>query len=119
MSETIAVRGIRAYGRHGVFALEQRLAQPFDIDVELDADVAAARASDDLRDTLDYAAIQGGIVRIVERHSYALLERLGDEIGKFLTEDPRVIAARVTIAKPRLLSGATPSVTVETIRSTS
>ena len=117
MSERIALRGIRALGRHGVFPLEQQLAQPFDIDVELDADVSCARSSDALEDTLDNAALLGTIVRIVAGTSYRLLERLGDEIASALLADPRVAAARVTIAKPRLLHGATPSVTVESKRS--
>lgn len=118
MSDRIAVRGIRAYGRHGVFALEQTLRQPFDIDIDLDADLAAARAGDDLDDTLDYAALHAVVTRLVETSSYRLLERLADEIGAYLIRDPRVLRARVTIAKPRLLSGATPSVTIETVRST-
>ncbi len=117
MTDSIAIRGIRAYGRHGVFALEQSLRQPFDIDVELEADVHAARRSDDLADTLDYAALHAAIVGIVESHSYLLLERLADEIGARLMSDPRISLARVTVAKPRLLAGATPAVTIETVRS--
>ncbi len=60
----IFVRDIRAYGRHGANPGERDAAQPFDLDVELVADVdLRARTSDDLADTIDYAAIHAGSSR--------------------------------------------------------
>ncbi len=115
--DTIAVRGIRAYGRHGANPGERDFAQAFDIDLELDVDLAAARASDDLADTLDYAALHGFVVRTVGERSHHLLERLGEEILTEVLRDRRVLAVRLTIAKPRLLAGATPSVTLRAQRS--
>jgi dihydroneopterin aldolase len=114
--DRIAVRGIRAYGRHGALEGERDLPQPFDLDLELELDLTAARASDQLADTLDYAAVHARAVGIVQERSYALLERLGDEIVRALLADPRVLAAGVTIGKPALLAGATPSVTVRMAR---
>ncbi len=110
--DAIELAGIRAYGRHGALPRERDRAQPFDLAVRVELDLAAARASDDLADTLDYAAAHARIVAIVEQHSYALLERLADEIARDVLRDPRATAVRVTIAKPHLLGGATPSVTV-------
>ncbi|MFY9780240.1 MAG: dihydroneopterin aldolase [Candidatus Baltobacteraceae bacterium] len=114
--DRIAVRGIRAYGRHGALEGERDREQPFDLDLELEIDLAAARASDDLADTLDYAAVHARVVAIVQERSYALLERLGDEILRALLADARVRAASVTIGKPALLAGATPSVTLRASR---
>jgi hypothetical protein len=45
-----------------------------------------------------------------------LLERLGDEILLAVLRDARVAAAAVTIAKPGLLDGATPAVTLRAAR---
>ena len=112
MSDAIAVRGIRAHGRHGALPGERDHAQPLDVDVELEVDLAAARQSDALGDTLDYAQVANRVRRLVAEHSFALLERLGDEIARELKRDPRVRAVSVTLAKPGLLDGATPSVTV-------
>jgi dihydroneopterin aldolase len=112
----IFVRDIRAYGRHGANPGERDAAQPFDLDVELVADVERARTSDDLADTIDYAAIHRRIVEIVATTSYALLERLADEILADVLRDERIASARVTIAKPRLLDGATPSVSISSSR---
>ena len=109
--DTIAVRAIRAYGKHGANPGERDHVQPFDIDVELEIDLAAARRSDALDDTLDYAALHANVVRLVGDRSYRLLERLGDDILRDIMRDERVRAVRLTIAKPALLAGATPSIT--------
>ena len=116
MSDAIAIRGIRAYGRHGANPGERDRDQPFDIEIELELDLRAARASDALEETINYASVHERIVAIVRETSYALLERLGDEILGDVMRDARVREATVTIGKPALLSGATPSVRLHAAR---
>lgn len=110
--DRVRIRDIRAYGKHGANLGERDHAQPFDLDIELDVDLTTARAGDRLADTVDYAALHARIVALVRERSYALLERLGDEILVDVMRDERVLGATVTIAKPKLLAGATPSVRV-------
>jgi dihydroneopterin aldolase len=110
--DTIAVRGIRAYGKHGANPGERDRVQPFDLDLEIDVDLAAAKASDELAETIDYAALHALVVQTVETHSYELLERLGSVIIDGIFADARILAARLTLAKPGLLDGATPEVTL-------
>ncbi len=117
MNERIAIRGIRAYGKHGALPDERLHPQLFVIDVEAELDLSRARASDELADTVDYAALQTSVVAIVRERSYALLERLADELTAMLLGDERILAATVTVAKPKLLDGATPSVSVRRVRS--
>jgi dihydroneopterin aldolase len=112
VNDTICLRDIRAYGKHGADAGERDHAQAFDVHVELELDLSAARASDRLEDTLDYAAVHARIVATVRDRSYALLERLADELLAEVMRDERVRAAAITVAKPRLLDGATPSIRV-------
>jgi dihydroneopterin aldolase len=45
-----------------------------------------------------------------------LLERLGQDMLDTILADPRIRAATVQIAKPRLLAGATPVVTLRAQR---
>jgi len=110
--DAINLRGVRAYGRHGVEPQERERRQAFEIDVAAEIDLHAAAASDDLAQTVDYAALTERIVRIVATTSYALLERLAGDIVGAVFADPRVVRARVTISKPGILAGATPSVTL-------
>jgi 7,8-dihydroneopterin aldolase/epimerase/oxygenase len=112
----IALRGVRAFGRHGVDPGEKDHLQPFDLDLELDVDLEKARVSDALGDTVDYAALHRRVLEIVATTSFALLERLGQCVLDEVLRDHRVVAARVTVAKPGLLAGATPAVTVTASR---
>ncbi|GAC1529793.1 MAG: hypothetical protein NVS2B8_17640 [Vulcanimicrobiaceae bacterium] len=116
MTDTIAVRDIRAYGKHGANPGERDYVQPFDIDIELGVEIARARASDELAETIDYAAMRETIVGLVASLSYRLLERLGDEILTAVTIRGSVMTAAITIAKPKLLAGATPSVRLHAAR---
>lgn len=110
MSDAIEIRGMRVRGRHGANPGERERLQPFDVDLFLEVDVAPARRSDALQDTLDYAALEARIRAIVEQTSFALLERLGQEILDAVLSDERVKSAEVAIGKPGLLGGATPVV---------
>ena len=116
MTDTIALRGIRAFGRHGANAGEKDVPQPFDLEVVLDVDLAAARRSDRLAETVDYASLHASIVEIVATTSYDLLERVGQDVLDCILLDPRVTRAEVSIGKPRLLAGATPVVTLRQAR---
>ena len=113
--DRITLRCVRAYGRHGWEAGERDAPQPFDLDLDLEIDLRAAQVSDDLAQTIDYAALHRRVVGIVENTSYALLERLAGEIVATLFEDRRVKRAVLSIAKPKILDGATPSVTFDRV----
>jgi dihydroneopterin aldolase len=113
--DRIALHGIRAHGRHGAHAEERERAQPFEIDVTLDVDLRDAAECDDLSRTIDYAALHERLVEIVETTSYSLLERLANDLIAAVFEDCRIARAEITIAKPKILAGATPSITLARI----
>jgi FolB domain-containing protein len=111
--DRITLKNLRARGRHGWESAERAALQTFDIDLELELDLRRAEESDDLADTVDYAALHRRIVELVERTSYALLEHLGAAVLAIVFEDRRVVRAVVTIAKPNILDGATPAVSLD------
>jgi dihydroneopterin aldolase len=113
--DRITLRGVRAYGRHGYEAAEREQRQRFDIDVIADIDLRAAAESDDLTQTLDYASLRERLVRIVATTSYALLERLAADLIEAVFDDRHVRSAELTVAKPGILDGATPSVTLQRV----
>jgi dihydroneopterin aldolase len=114
--DTIELRGVRAYGRHGANPRERDYMQPLDLSLRLHVDLTAARHTDDLAATVDYADLHARVLRVVAEESYRLLERLGERILEETMRDERVASAEVTIAKPRLLAGATPAVTLRRTR---
>jgi dihydroneopterin aldolase len=101
--DVIEVRGLRVIGTHGVLLEEQERAQPFELDLDLAVDMAAAGASDDLGDTVDYGAVSQLAADLVGGpRSYALLEALAtDMAGAILGLDPRIGAVTVALRKLR------------------
>ncbi|MHB8178936.1 MAG: dihydroneopterin aldolase [Vulcanimicrobiaceae bacterium] len=108
--DRITLRGLRAYGRHGVDPGERERTQPFDIDVTMTLDLRAAQRSDDLDRSIDYAALAGALRSCVETTSFALLEALAGALLEIVCADARVRRARIAVGKPGILAGATPSV---------
>lgn len=100
MSDTIEIRGLRAFGRHGVLAAEQRDGQTFLIDLRLQLDLSAAAGSDALADTVDYAALAAAVVGRVADTRYDLIEALAEDLAGLALSDPRVEAVDVRVAKP-------------------
>jgi dihydroneopterin aldolase len=96
---TILVSGLRELGVHGVLPEEQSRAQPFEVDVELEVDLASAGQSDDLEDTVDYSAVAEAVSRVVKNERYQLLERLATRIGEVCRTDDRVRSVTVTVRK--------------------
>ena len=97
--DRIVIKGLRELGVHGVLPEEQSRPQPFEVDVELVFDATSAGASDDLDDTVDYAAVAEAVSRVVTSERYALLERLATRIAEVCRVDERVHSVSVTVRK--------------------
>ena len=110
--DVIELSGIRVLGHHGANPGERDAAQPFEVDLRLELDLGAGERSDDLTQTVDYAQLHAAVVTIVSAHSYFLLERLAGAIIDEAFRNSRVARAEVRVGKPKLLDGATPSVTL-------
>ncbi len=101
MDDLITVRGMRFLGRHGV-SLEERLEpQPIEVDVLIPADLRAAGASDELAQTVDYAAVFARVAEIVEKQSFRLLEALAETIAQAVLADEKVDEVEVAVRKPK------------------
>ena len=101
MADRIELRGLRLLGVHGALAEEQGRAQPFEADLDVEADLAVPARSDHLSDTVDYAALVEAMVRVVESERYALLESLAERMAEVAMADERVLAVTVAIRKLR------------------
>lgn len=100
MADRIELRGLRVRGHHGVFDHEKRDGQDFLVDVTVWMDLAAAAASDDLADTLDYGALAQTAADIVAGPPRDLIETVAAEIADAVLADPRVGEVEVTVHKP-------------------
>jgi dihydroneopterin aldolase len=99
--DRITLTGLRVRGFHGVFDHERRDGQDFVVDAELELSTAAAAASDELADTVDYGELAGRLAAVVSGVPVNLLEALVARLADECLADPRVEAATVTVHKPQ------------------
>lgn len=102
--DRIEIRGLRAFGHHGVYPEEQRDGQTFVVDVDVEADLAAAQSSDDLADTIDYGVLARRLGDRVASSRFDLVEALAGDLADLVLADPKVHSARVRVAKPEVAS---------------
>jgi len=101
MHDRIELRGLRVVGTHGVLPEEQSRAQPFEVDLDLEADLRDAGRSDELADTVDYGGLAERVASVVRSERHALLERLAERIAEAALADGRVRSVTVTVRKLR------------------
>ncbi|MFV0459714.1 MAG: dihydroneopterin aldolase [Actinomycetales bacterium] len=99
-SDRIELRGLRAFGRHGVFEDERRDGQEFVVDLRLDVDTDPAARSDDLADTVDYGAVAVAVHEQVAGSPVNLIETLADRIATTCLGFAGVRAVEVAVHKP-------------------
>lgn len=99
-ADTVQLRGLRFWARHGVYPEEREREQLFLVDVDLGLDTRQAARFDDLKATVDYASVHQRVARIVTGPHQQLLETLADRIGRDLLDAFPVQFVRVRVAKP-------------------
>ncbi|MEZ0051304.1 dihydroneopterin aldolase [Mycobacterium sp. MAA66] len=100
MADRIELRGLTVRGNHGVFDHERVDGQDFVVDITVWIDLAAAAASDELSDTLDYGALAQRAAAIIEGPPRNLIETVSAEIADDVMTDERVHAVEVVLHKP-------------------
>ena len=101
MSDRIELKGIEAFGYHGVFPEEKRDGQTFYADICAELDLEAASNSDDLNDTVDYAAMIELVIEDIQSEPCDLIEHLAGRIAdRILFQFNRINRVSVTIHKP-------------------
>lgn len=99
-TDTIQVNDIRAYGYTGAFAEENALGQWFRVDLVMLMDLTSAGASDDLRDTYNYAEAIQRIQQLIQAKTFNLVESLASESAKtVLQSDDRLQQVTVRLTK--------------------
>src|SRR5215211_6105889 len=99
--DRIELRGLRLVGVHGFLPQEQERAQPFEVDIDVEADLGVAAESDELSDTLDYGALATAAAKVVTGEQWKLLERMAARIAEEISADNRVRSVSVTVRKLR------------------
>ena len=102
---TIFIHDLRVQTRIGVYAWERELAQTLRLDVEFSIPSAAAFASDDFADALDYAAVVKRVQVFAKDHPHKLLERFAEALADVLRSEFGSPWVRVSVAKLAPVAG--------------
>ena len=99
MSDHILISGLRVKTRVGWTDEERAEPQFVLVDVDLEIDAVPAAGSDELGDTIDYAAVISDVARFVASQEVRLLERLAAEVAAMVSARNGVKSVSVEIAK--------------------
>jgi dihydroneopterin aldolase len=103
VTDRIELRGLRAVGAHGALPEERDRPQPFEVDLDIEADLRPAGSSDTLADTVDYGAVAGAAAGVVAGPHADLMEHLAERIATAVlaTAGPQARSVTVTVRKLR------------------
>jgi len=98
----IELKGLKAYGYHGVAEFERQYGQDFFVDVNLWLDATKAAETDDVTNTVHYGELADAIVANVKQNPVNLLETLTARLANLvLNYDPKIESVDVTVHKPQ------------------
>ena len=113
MSLAIDVKGIKAYGKHGVYNEEKKEEQLFLVDVSLSFE-DIKESEDLLEETINYEIIVQLIIDLVKKESFNLIETLAkkllEDIEQLVNETSVIKVIKrisVTVHKPETLLNQT------------
>jgi dihydroneopterin aldolase len=102
VSDRVLISGLRVKTHVGWTSEERAVPQFVLVDLDIETDLAAPSSSDDLGDTLDYAALISEVAEYVAAQDVRLLERLAGELAEMLSAKDGVKRVTVEVAKERV-----------------
>lgn len=103
--DIIFIDGLRVDTLIGIYPREQAMAQTIELDLQIGASTASAGASDDIRDTINYAEVVERLRRELGARHFNLLEKLAEHVAIVLLEDYSACWVRVSVAKVGVMRG--------------
>ena len=104
--DKLSIRALQARCIIGTKPEERTKKQDVVIDIELEADLSAACRSDRLDDTVNYQALKGEVLGMIEASGFFLIEHLAQEVADICLRHRRVRRVRVLVQKPGALAPA-------------
>ena len=89
----------------GIYPREKAMPQPIEISLQIGTSTINAGASDDISDTINYAAVVERVRSELARQHFNLLETLAEYIANLIMQDFGAPWVRVSIGKLGLIAG--------------
>ena len=97
--DIIFIEELRAETWIGIYPREKAMSQTVEISLHIGVSTASAGASDDIRDTVDYAVVVERLRADLSGSHFNLLEKLAEHVATWLLENFAAQWVRVSIAK--------------------
>lgn len=104
--EQIIIEGLEVDVLIGVYDWERTQTTRLLMDIEITADLSAARTSDEVSDTIDYAKLAEFVQQQAATTKFELLEALGHFLGQAVIQQFAVEKVMLAITKPNILPDA-------------
>jgi FolB domain-containing protein len=101
MADRLVIERLEFEGFVGIEETERSTPQPLAIDLELFFDFSRASSMDDLKDTVDYAAVADTIVATAKGEQFVLIETLGQRLAETIWAEYRVREMALWVRKLR------------------
>ncbi len=99
--DKIIIDSLKIFAYHGVNPEETAMGQWFILDIEAVADLAKACVSDELYNTVSYAAIIKTVKRTITEKNCKLLEHAAERTANaILAEYPQINSVKIRLKKP-------------------
>jgi dihydroneopterin aldolase len=113
VTDYVSIRDLSVAAVIGVHPWEREIEQSLVFNVDMEADVRRAAASDDLADALDYSAVAEAIAAVVRAGKFRLIETAADRVAEHLLAAFPVTRLRLELRKPIADGGYTAAITIE------
>ncbi len=104
--DTIYLHGLTVDAVIGIWEWERKIRQKVVIDIDMDADIRKAAASDSVDDTLNYKLVAKRVIELAESSGFQLVETLAERVAELVRTEFDVPWVRVKINKPGAIRGS-------------
>lgn len=104
--DKIIIQGLQVKSLIGVYDWERERPQALLVDVEISMDLHLAASTDNIAETLDYAALANDLSQLAQDSQFELLEALADCMIAKLLSYKGVQAVTLRVTKPNILDNA-------------
>ncbi|MGE5470398.1 MAG: dihydroneopterin aldolase [Bacteroidota bacterium] len=103
--DIIFIEELRAETWIGIYPREKAMPQTVEISLQIGVPTVSAGASDDIRDTVDYAVVVERLRADLSASHFNLLEALAEHVASYLLKNFASHWVRVSIAKLGMMPG--------------
>ena len=103
--DIIFIDGLRVDTLIGIYPREKAMPQAVELDLQIGHSTASAGASDDIRDTINYAAVVARLQQDLGEQHFNLLEALAEHVATLILEEFGATWVRVSVAKIGIMRG--------------